>query len=398
MNLLKETYKLMPQSLKEHVRRLRSTEYRIIKPTEECFEKLCRIKPETWDKAYYPPLYGHTKEKYMEILTPEQYAIQINNAYISADSDVVITDDGVYWDKYNEEEFMTFAMPCDGNLAYYNNDKIGVVRSSRIEKIEGKTLSLLGVWSFHWCHFFLQFATKLFSAGENGLLDDDITILVHSKADSNIRQLVNDYLRSYPKAHVKYAEPKVEYLCESVICIPTGFPNFNVGKFRLDYPYINPQYSIDRIFKYAVDPYIEKIKDNPMRFKKIFLTRKASASSQRTLTNYDEIHKYFKSIGFVDIEGAGMSLEEKADIFYHAKEIVGLQGASLQNLMFCNGARCLVFTNYRFVDDTCGYTQVRNKISTWMNISGQDLNSDYHSGYTIPLEKIKKAYEEYIKQ
>ena len=43
------------------------------------------------------------------------------------------------------------------------------------------------------------------------------------------------------------------------------------------------------------------------------------------MTNYEEVHNYFKELkGHVDIEGADLSFEEKAGLFYHAKEIVGL--------------------------------------------------------------------------
>ena len=392
MKIKNKLFDFLPNRVKQYYRFKNSVEYSIIKNSDNHFEELCQVKPETWDKAYYPPLYGHTKEKYMDILTPSQYAILIPNASINADSDVVITSDGVYWDKYNEEEFMTFAMPSDCNLIHYTNDSVWLKPTINKEYIKGTSLSLLGVWSYHWCHFFLQFASKLFYAGENGLLNQEVTVIVNERADANIIQLVNDYLKSFPSAKMVMAKRNTEIICENVICIPTAFPNFNVGRFRLDYPYIIPQHSIDRISKYAVDPYIKETKGKPARFEKIFLTRKSSSNSARNLTNYDEIHDYFKSLGFVDIEGAGMDLYEKADVFYHAKEIVGPHGASWQNLMFCNGARCLVFTNYRFVDDTCGYTQVRDKIHSWLNVAGQDENDQYHSNYYIPLEKIKKAY------
>lgn len=388
---------IVPQKIKRYIKNTLSVKYPIIKSPNEVFEVLCKVKPDTWDKAYYAPLYGHSKEKSMEIFTPAQYAIKINDAIINADSDVVITDKGAYWEKHNEEEFMTFASPCDSNVQKYTMDDVYVVKYNKKDHISGLCLNLVGVWSFHWCHYFLHFAAKLYYAGENGLLDKDITVLIHNKCDSNLKQIISDYLAKFPNAKIKEIISKTDYLCDELICIPPASPTFNVGKFRLDYRYVHTEYSIERILRYAVDPYIAKIKDRPTKYKKIFLTRKKSRSSARTLTNYDEVHDYFMSQGFVDIEGAGMSVEEKADVFYHAEEIVGLQGASLQNLMFCNGARCLVLTNYRFVDDTCGYSEVRTRISCWVNVAGYDENGDYHSAYTIPLEKIKKVYNECIR-
>lgn len=372
--------------------------YNIIKEPNTQFHKLCLVSPESWDVAYYPPLYGHTKEKRIEIYSPAQYALLLDNARISANSDIVLTDKGVYWDKYNDEEFVTFAMPCDDNLVWFNRSKIGVLPFKRKQHISGTTLSMVGVWSYHWCHFFLQFASKLFYAGEAGLLDQDITILLNENIDNNIKDVVLMYLEKYPLAKICYAKPKTEYICDKLITMPATTPNFNGGKFRLDYKYIVSNLAVEKINKYVVNPIINKIKDNPVKYEKIFLTRKSSKNSARQLLNYDEIHDYFKTIGFVDIEGSDFTLEQKADIFYHAKEIVAPVGAALQNAMFCNGARCLVFINYNFVEDNCGYSEVHDKVSCWINVAGEDLSSEIHSSYYIPLDKVKKVYDGYIRQ
>lgn len=88
---------------------------------------------------------------------------------------------------------------------------------------------------------------------------------------------------------------------------------------------------MDKTKKYIIDPIIEKVKDDKPKYDKIFLPR---AGRIRNLTNYEEVHNYFKELGYVDIEGADLSFEEKAGLFYHAKEIVGLYGSSILNLMF----------------------------------------------------------------
>ena len=135
------------------------------------------------------------------------------------------------------------------------------------------------------------------------------------------------------------------------------------------------------------------------KFEKIFLGRSPKyTKNTRTLINYDEVHNYFLSLGFIDVEGSILSLEEKAEIFYHAKEIVALHGSATMNFLFCNQAKCMVLGNYRFATDPVTYPFIREKILSYVYVTGQDENSEYHSSYYIPLEKIKKVYQERMAQ
>ena len=373
---------------------MRIKTYPIIKDVTKVFPVLCKVKEEYWDEMMYPPLYGRTKEQYMKVYTEAQYAIEIQDAIINCMSDVVITEKGVYWDKYNNEEFITWAKPGDLNVSKYDRESISVIAARRREYIGGKVLSLIGVNCYHWEHFLLQFACKLYYAGENGLLDQEIKILYFDKGDPCIKQFIGDYLENFPKVSIKQACYNVDYVCDKLIAIPSTTPNFNDYKFRLDYPYVVPSSVLERIDKYVVKPYVDRVRGNKSRYDKIFIPRKGM---RRTLTNYEEIHNYFINLGFVEIEGAELTLEEKADIFYHAKEIVGLIGGAEENLIFCNGARCLFMMNYRMVTQSWGYMQMKNKVGCWINVAGIDESSEYHCNFTIPLEKIKKVYEEYIK-
>lgn len=239
-----------------------------------------------------------------------------------------------------------------------------------------------------------QYLSKLICACEAGILNQPITILLVKDEDPVIVEIVKSIIKKYPQANLKYTDYKVDYECEHLFCMPSAAPNFNDHHFRLDYPYMIPKHVLDKLNNYVIKPLTDKIKNNPVKYDKIFLPRK----SYRTLTNFSEIHDFFVSQGFVDIEGANLSVEEKADIFYHAKEIVGLYGSSFQNLMFCNGARCMVLTNYKMSTDAVLYLQIRSHISYLINVTGQDESDWYHSNFTIPLEKVKKVYFDKIKE
>lgn len=386
----------VPSFVKEYRRKKRIRKYPIIKNVTEAFPVLFKAKEESWDEMWYPSLYKHNKEYSLLAYSPALYTVEIPNAVVSCYSDVVITDKGVYWDKFNDEEFITFGKPADANVIAFDSEYVSVLRNSKNNEsyISGNVISLIGTDCYHWEHFLVQYASKMYFAGENGILDHKITILYFDRGDACIRQFIEDYVVDrFPNVSIMKAEEGIDYICEKLVTMPSTTPRFNGYKYRLDWPYMIPNCVLKRIDKYVVEPYIEKIKNNKPRYKKIFLGRKGM---RRTLINYDEIHDYFKSNGFVDIEGGNLSLEQKADIFYHAEEIVGVLGGAEENLIFCHGAKCMFFVNYYTSATPWGFTQAKNKVKCWINVAGKDEEFAFHSSFTIPLEKVKRAYKEYI--
>ena len=333
------------------------------------------------------------KERIIVAKHPAQYIYGIQDAMVAQDSDVVITPQGVWWDKYNDGDFVTCALPYDTNVYSFNRETIRVAKGKHIVHLQGKVLSIVGVFSFAWSHFLFQFLGKLFYAGEAGLLDNEITLLTNDFNDPHIEQILNDYLRKYPHVKIVRTVPNVYYQCEYLVCMPSLTSNYNEVRYYLDYDFIKPKGMIDLLEKYVVDPLVERIKNNPVKHPKLFLDR----SSNRTLNNREEVVAYFKSIGFYFADYSKLSLEEKVDLFYHAEVIVGMHGSAWQNLIFANGAKCLMFTNNRFSTEQIFYTMAKEHISDWLNVTGYDNDATRRSNYTISLDKIKEAYSVLIK-
>ena len=388
---------VMINELRNLVRRHRSKTYRIVQGPENELCIVHKVKDPTREEICYPECYGHSKEMHLTVFSPAEFIFEEKNVIVNANSDIVITDKGVYWDKFNQEEFVTWAKPADENVAWFDRENIGIIKEKKEQRIEGKVLSLIGLWSYHWAHCLFEFLPKLFSAGEAGLLDNPITILVVENEDRNIKEIINNYLKDFPNAKINYVQNHVDYICDDLYFLPSPGPNYCDYKFRLDYIEFIPQYALDSIHRYVVAPIIDKIKDNKTKYEKIFLPRnKAFTHTGKYLKNYDEVHDYFVSLGYVDVEGSTMTLEEKADVFYHAKEVVGMFGSALFNLIFCNQAKCLSLSNYKFVTETIELIMARDYVSRMVTITGQDDSSEYSSNFYIPLDKIKKAYEEII--
>lgn len=284
---------------------------------------------------------------------------------------------------------MSCALPDDVNVFYYNNNTVKVIQKKHKEHISGKTLSLIGVYSCVWSHFLFQFICKMYFAGEAGLLDDDVTLLIDDTHDANIEQLLDDYLRRFPRVKKQYARKNTEYICDYLLCAPSMSFNYNEYKFEMAYLYSKSSHMTKMIDKYVVQPYVSTIKNNSVKYKKIFLAR----HSNRTLNNTEEIERFFKDQGFYFVQGAELSLEEKADLFYHAEIVAGLHGSAWQNIIFCNNVRCLMLTNYRFANEQVFYTMAKNKVKAWLNVTGQDDSAERRSNFTISLERVKDAYQ-----
>ena len=93
------------------------------------------------------------------------------------------------------------------------------------------------------------------------------------------------------------------------------------------------------------------------------------------------------------VEGAELSLAEKAELFFHAEYIVGLHGSAWQNTIFCKDAKCLQITNHRYVEESIFYTLSKNNVKRWINVTGIDDNAFRNSDFYIPLGKIIAAYD-----
>lgn len=394
MSIKQIIIRMLPQRMIIILRKaLLSTEHSILIEPEKSLNIVSTVKEANFEDSFYPECFEHCKEQHLEVFIPAEYMFLEPNASVNLNSDVVITEKGVYWEKFNIEEFLTWARPSDCNVVWFDKTHIFIKKAKRNEYIAGKTLSLVGVWSNHWGHCMYQYLPKLYSAGEAGVLNQPINVLVAYNEDKTILEIINHYLHNFPQARLVFAQPDTDYVCEELYFMPCPGSSFNNPNFRLDYPYYISRHVLDKTKKYIIDPIIEKIKQNPTKHEKLFLGR---PGLRRTLSNYEEVHDYFKSMGYIDVDGASLTLEEKADLFYHAKEVCGMYGSAFLNLMFCNHAKSLCFLNYRMSTDTSLYLQIRDYVSVLVNVTGSDEDDTYHSNFYIPLDKVKRAYRQYI--
>lgn len=76
-------------------------------------------------------------------------------------------------------------------------------------------------------------------------------------------------------------------------------------------------------------------RSSPLRADKLFVTR--ADAGTRHLANHAEVAGVLKEYGFVEVAVGGMSHLEQAALFHQAREIIGLAGAALTNVLYCRG-------------------------------------------------------------
>ena len=89
----------------------------------------------------------------------------------------------------------------------------------------------------------------------------------------------------------------------------------------------------------------------PGPYQKLFVRRVPGWNSGRSLINQDYISERLAVCGFMVIEPSLMSLEQQVAVFRGAKHIVGVSGAAMTNIVFCQpGTTITMLVPARFPD------------------------------------------------
>ena len=365
--------------------------YPIVKDPYALYERIFHIKDATWETMEMPEVWKMGKRYTYSMYHKAQDMLLMKDVQVAHNSDAVITKNGVVWDKY-ESPMFTYMYARDANVTKYDKEHVYVRKPKEIIHISGACVSLLGVYDDIWAHFIVQFLPKLYYAESAGLLDGDITVIIPTYTDANIKELVDSVLNRHPNCK-RYETPlsngkKYSYHCDTLYWIPTASAISNDTILPILYQSIIPQKVLDILDKEAFSAYKAE-KSNP-QYEKIYLERK---SSSRNMTNIAEIDEYFRQQGFTFIEPHKLSLAQKINIFRNAKIIVGPQSGAWTNMLFCNNAKGLMFTPISWLyDGYFGYI-TKNKCKVLM-VPGEEVEyKTSHNPYYIPLDEIKEAYE-----
>ena len=389
-------YNIICNIIRKSIRRIRITLYSerkaLIKSPETLFNIVSILNSEKWEDICLPPIYNISKEIRSSLLYKKQFILDIENAIIYDNSNLIITEKGVVWNKSYNEDF-TIIVPLDYGLVNFNKTKVRFEKMRHSIKIEGKTLSLLGVHSMIWSHFLIQYLPKLYYAEKYRIIKEPITLIIPQYRDIHIKQILNYVLSRNTNIVVMESKPNTAYYCDHLIHIPeTAYCGDHANIVHVCETLI-PRETFDILIANLVVPLVKNVvKDK--KYNKLYLIRRGT---YRSLINYEEIESFFSKLGFVLIEPHKLSLEEKVKAFYSAEFIAGPVSAGFTNMIFSHSkTRVLLLSSLSRALD--GYTAgfAFHKGMHTLRVTGDDLDSTIHSSYYIDINRVKAAYNQLI--
>lgn len=125
--------------------------------------------------------------------------------------------------------------------------------------------------------------------------------------------------------------------------------------------------------------------------KKVFISRK---DSSRNMINEDEIFLLFERYGFTRYLLSAMSLQEQIKLFYDAEIIVGTNGSSLTNLIFCKPNTNVVEIFLARSDSTFYYSSDILKLNHYCIKTIDFKDIDGNENTTVDSNMIQKFIDE----
>lgn len=360
----------------------------IIKSPENIFKTIRTLNSDSWEPICLPAIYNISKEIRSFLLYKKQYILDVENALVYDNSNIIVTDKGVIWNKSYHENF-TIVVPLDKGLIDYDNTSVRYGKIKNITRIEGKTISLLGVHSRVWSHFLIQYLPKLLYAERFEITREKIMLLVPQYNDIHIKLILEKFVRRNPNIMVIESNDKTSYYCDHLIHIPeTAYCGDHANIIHLCDTLI-PKETFNLLLASIVNPMIKNVKIDK-KYRKLYIIRRGT---YRSLINCEEVESFFCKEGFLLIEPHKMTLDEKVKAFYSADFIVGPVSAGFTNVMFSRRkTKVLIMSSLNRSLD--GYTSgfVFHKELDSLRVTGEDSNTTIHSNYYIDINRIEAAY------
>lgn len=389
--------RFVPDSLRRVIKEADSRKYSIITNPENLFERVYHIKDESWESCDMPEVWHMNKRYNLSLYHGAQDILCIDNARVFQHSDVVITKQGVVWDKYYSLIY-PYTKVLDANVTSVNGEIVSLRKPEQVVYVEGECISLLGACGAVWSHFIMQFLPKLYDAKRAGLLEKNLTILLPDYDDQQINMLVDSVLSHYPhliKKTVPLKSPiRIEYNCDCLYWIPTSSAISNDFRYPSFYHNVIPNRVINIIREEILNKYVIFPVDRKSWPEKLYLVRKGS---YRNLTNIEEVEQYFHDRGFYFVDPSTLSLPEKVQMFNHAKVVAGPHSSAWSNAIFCSNAVGLMLTPITWITDSyLGYAIPMKNCDVIM-VPGVENTFGSHNNYYIPISTIDDAYKNLVK-
>jgi hypothetical protein len=199
-----------------------------------------------------------------------------------------------------------------------SNITLRIGTPKKYKKIHSRVFSLLcGVDANHnYYHWFFDSLTKYFIFKNHyNFQEDDFFLVPNYQYDYQIMSLkmlnIKNTLNAYNLKHLKAKK------IISLNYIPISINH--------------PKWIIDEMRK----KFLPKIKKPSKQKLKIFINRRGISSAARDISNKKELISYLKKNNFLIIDPSTLSFSEEIKLFNSAKLVLGIYGAAMVNVIFC---------------------------------------------------------------
>lgn len=133
--------------------------------------------------------------------------------------------------------------------------------------------------------------------------------------------------------------------------------------------------------------------------KKIFVSRKDA--STRQLLNEDEVYSTLEPLGYVRVRAGDMSFVEQVETFKGATHIVGVFGASMTNIVFCQpGTKLLIISPNNFLDHFYWNLASLRQLSYWhlngtVHYNDKGKKNDPVFDFEVDIKKFVELFEKF---
>ncbi len=360
-------------------------------------KKAFSIKEQTIEKVRPFDIYGSISGIQFDVEYPAIYLMEYSEVRFFVESDFIIYEDKVVWDKRNYPMFQKM-IPQDKDLIHFDEKTVQISTNKEVIEI-GTAFSMCGVHATVWSHFLVQYLPKLyFFAQYAEKQGEEITVILPEYSDKHVIEVVDYYLNKIKNTNRIILKNNQSAHCKKLFYIESMSMISDHETYETYIDFFVPGCVTDFLRNIFVPDCIKRYGiNNKAQKNKLYVVRKNAA--YRNLLNIEEIEEFFKSEGYQFVEPHLLSMKEKIELFYNATEIAGPYSAGFSNIQFCQpGTKiCLLSNIQRSFETYLSYFVNQNEIK-FVAVTGVDSENNSHSDYEIPLEKLKKAYTAILKQ
>lgn len=338
--------------------------------------------------VYEPPFFEQSNGKQYQFPSPSIYVASLHDATVLSATGVVLAGEKILCDMIKMDQERRIKWPW-GPVRRVEGDKVLLVVNKNVIEIE-RAINLCGFASNNYYHFTMEILSRL--GYVNKLPDVE-----------NMPILIDEGIKIYPQLeellHVVNQNREVIYVSgETCIKVHSLIqPSMNTwgalnveswDLFKMS-DNLTAQSGVANI-RSCVNEYLSE-----QTTRKIFISRKNHSTTR--LKNEAAIIPLFESAGFEIVYPESLSYVEQVRLFSTVKCVVGVTGAALTNILYCQPGTvvgCIIPKEYGF----CIYSTLAELVGCRTLFLSPEIISRSEciiaDGYQVEEEQCKRYIQE----